>query len=202
MRIIGGEFKRRLLNSPPDASTTRPITDRVKESLFNLLRGHTEDRTVIDCFAGTGSIGLEAISRGAERCIFIEKDRDIAALLRSNIAALGVEDRCELVRADALGPAALASCPAGAHLIFFDPPYALIEDPARLPHVLEALGRFVQLLDDDGYAALRTPWPLFAPREEGLPKRELSLEVPGALGPETHDYNNMAIHLYMRRKDE
>ena len=77
MRIIAGEFKKRKLQGPPDDTTTRPIPDMVKEALFNILRGHPEDGAVLDCFAGTGSIGLEALSRGAPRCVFVERDKKI-----------------------------------------------------------------------------------------------------------------------------
>src|ERR1044071_7748596 len=104
MRIIAGEFRSRRLITPRDDSTTRPIPDRVKVSLFGLLRGHCEGATVFDGFAGTGAIGLEAVSRGAASCVFVEKDRAAAAMLRQNIDSLGASDRCELFIGDALGP--------------------------------------------------------------------------------------------------
>lgn len=206
MRIIGGQFKRRILSSPRDASTTRPIPDRVKEAAFNILRGHVEGQVVIDAFAGTGSIGLEALSRGASRAAFIEKDRAIQKLLRSNIEKLGVAEQSLLIHADALAPAAIASCPRPVHLIFFDPPYRLVESPATRRRVLDALGRFITLLDDDGFAILRTPWPLRDKPEKveseaakkGPALAPEQLRIAGAEGPETHDYNNMALHLYMR----
>lgn len=159
MRIIAGEFRRRLLLTPKDASTTRPIPDRVKESVFGLLRGHCEGANVLDAFAGTGAIGLEAISRGAARCVFVEKDRKIADLLERNIEALGCEDRAELVRADALGPATLARAPRPLTLAFFDPPFPLLLDPQGWERVKRQFSRVVDLLSDDGFALLRTPWP-------------------------------------------
>jgi 16S rRNA (guanine966-N2)-methyltransferase len=159
MRIIGGEFRSRRLSTPKDASTTRPIPDRVKESLFSLLRGHTSDATVFDAFAGTGAIGLEAISRGAARCVFVERDRGVADILRQNIESLGVEDRCDVVTGDALGPGALARCPRPANLVFFDPPYPLIQDPLGWKRVRMQFERLIDLLADDGFAVLRTPWP-------------------------------------------
>src|SRR5215475_7819068 len=103
MRIIAGEFRSRRLLTPKDDAVTRPIPDRVKESLFGLLRGHCEGAQVFDGFAGTGALGLEAISRGAGRCVFVEKDKGAAELLRRNIEALGAGDRCELILGDALG---------------------------------------------------------------------------------------------------
>jgi 16S rRNA (guanine966-N2)-methyltransferase len=200
MRIIAGEFRRRALRPPPDAKTTRPITDRVKEALFNLLRGHVEGQVVIDVFAGTGSIGLEALSRGAERVVFVERDRSILPVLRWNIETLGVEDRCSVVSADALGPSAVAQCPRPAHLVFFDPPYALMGEAGSRGLALDALARYVGLLDPEGFASLRTPWPLRdEPGGEGrsapLDPAE-HLPVEGADGPETHVYSSMAVHLY------
>jgi 16S rRNA (guanine(966)-N(2))-methyltransferase RsmD len=159
MRIIAGEFRSRKLFTPRDASVTRPIPDRVKESLFGLLRGHTEDATVFDAFAGTGAIGLEAISRGATRCVFVERDRRIAEILRKNIDALGVGERAEVVVGDALGPGALARCPRPVKLAFFDPPYPLVRDPAGWPRVRTQVERIINLLTEDGFLVLRTPWP-------------------------------------------
>lgn len=160
MRIIAGEFRRRLLETPPDDSVTRPIPDRVKESLFSILRGHFEGASVFDGFAGTGAIGLEAVSRGAARCVLVERDRDVSQMLRRNVESLGAQDRCEVVTGDCLGPGALARCPRPLHLAFLDPPYPLVQDRVGLRRVLAQLSALVGLLDDKGYAVLRTPWPL------------------------------------------
>jgi 16S rRNA (guanine966-N2)-methyltransferase len=172
MRIIAGEFRSRKLVSPPDALTTRPIPDRVKESVFGLLRGHMDGATVFDGFAGSGSFGLEAVSRGASRCVFVEKDRGSAGLLRRNIEMLGAEERCDLVTGDVLGPGALARCPRPATVIFLDPPYPLIRDVAGWKRVITQFTRLVDCLAPDGFAIIRTPWPfvqlvpLNAPQEE------------------------------------
>ncbi|HED52687.1 MAG TPA: 16S rRNA (guanine(966)-N(2))-methyltransferase RsmD [Phycisphaerales bacterium] len=205
MRIIGGELRRKKLFSPSEKSPTRPIPDLVKEALFNLLRGHVEGQTVFDGFAGSGSIGLEALSRGAERCVFIERDRDVFAVLNRNIEHLGVESRAEPVKSDALGPGALSRCPRPVHLIFFDPPYALVNDPRTWPRVARQFSRLIQNLDNEGYAMLRTPWPFrhvesTEERDGKLHSRftTVDLSIEGALGPETHDYGTTAIHLYMK----
>ncbi|MFO0832873.1 MAG: RsmD family RNA methyltransferase [Phycisphaerales bacterium] len=160
MRIIAGEFRRRLLATPADDSVTRPIPDRVKESVFGLLRGHCEGATVFDGFSGTGAIGLEAISRGAAHCVCVERDKHIGEILRKNVQTLGVEDRCEVVVGDALGPGALARAPRPLKLAFLDPPYPLVEEPIGFRRVMVQLGALVDLLSPDGYAVLRTPWPL------------------------------------------
>ena len=226
MQIISGQFRRRQLESPKDSETTRPMPSRVRESIFSILRGHTEGQNILDCFAGSGSMGLEAISRGAARCVFVERDRSIAGLIRRNIEALGVADRCDIVQGDALGAPALTRAPRPIHLIFFDPPYKLVIEPESRKRVFRQLNRLIRLLDDDGYAIFRTPWPLF----EGMPtpntdehdgpvdlldgdlnwSEDATQEIPvfdhtpvdlhldEALGPETHAYNSMAVHLYMK----
>ncbi|MCB9845915.1 MAG: RsmD family RNA methyltransferase [Phycisphaeraceae bacterium] len=171
MRIIGGEFKRRLLESPPDADTTRPMPDLVREALFNLLRGHTEDVAVVDLFAGTGSIGLEAISRGARRCVFVESNRRVGRIIERNILSLGVAERCHVLFADALGPQAIAACPRPLHLAFVDPPYAIVRDPDGWHKVKRQMSRLAALLDDDGFAVLRTPWPLLHAIATEAPER-------------------------------
>lgn len=168
MRIISGKYRRRNLFSPPETVQTRPIPDRVKESIFGILRGNIAGARVLDVFAGTGSIGLEAISRGAEHCIFVERDRRAAEILERNINALGCQDQCTIVRADALGPAPLTRINAlgGVDLIFFDPPYPLIRDNAPgggWDRVRVQFQRCVSLLSDSGFAALRTPWPFRHP---------------------------------------
>src|SRR5688572_8601744 len=99
MRIIAGEFRsRRIL--PPASDATRPITDRVKQSLFDILTPWLDAARVYDCFAGTGSMGLESLSRGAAHVTFFEADRSPAALLRKNIATLGVQRRSTVVDRD------------------------------------------------------------------------------------------------------
>src|SRR5918997_2078096 len=92
MRIIAGEFRGRKL-LPPGGDVTRPVTDRVKQSLFDILTPLLDNAIVYDCFAGTGSMGLECLSRGARRAVFFEADRSAMERLRKNIATLGVADR-------------------------------------------------------------------------------------------------------------
>jgi 16S rRNA (guanine966-N2)-methyltransferase len=123
MRIIAGEFRGRKL-LPPETEATRPITDRVKQSLFDILTPYLNGGTVYDCFAGTGSLGLESLSRGADHAMFFEMDRSAAALLRRNIAALGLEARSTVFRGDVFSN--LASINRPASLVFLDPPYRML----------------------------------------------------------------------------
>jgi len=133
MRIIAGSRKRMLLIGPKDL-TTRPITDRVKESLFAILGPTVEGAIVADLFCGTGSLGLESLSRGALHAIMVDDDIDAVKRLRKNVAKLQFEKQTTIIKADAFKSA----IPAGArndmarridqdaaiNLVFIDPPYA------------------------------------------------------------------------------
>lgn len=209
IRIISGEYKGRRIETPRDASKTRPVPDRVRTALFNMLRGHLEDgQAVLDAFAGVGSFALEAASRGA-LVVAIEKDREIAAILRRNVEMLGAQSRVQVIQHDALGASAISRAPRPLHVVFFDPPYPMIQDPTQRKRVLEQFDRFIDLLEYDGFAILRTPWPLndrvvLGENEEGLPitdKKPVALERSGAAGPETHVYGSMALHWYQKHDD-
>lgn len=125
MRIVGGEFRGRTL-ATPKSQDIRPTTDRTRESLFNIL-GHTypealDATRVIDCFAGTGAVGLEALSRGATAALFVETSVEGRGLLRTNIEALGLTGRAKIFRRDAtdLGPVGTTE---PFNFLFADPPY-------------------------------------------------------------------------------
>jgi 16S rRNA (guanine966-N2)-methyltransferase len=120
MRVVAGEFGGRRIVAP-EGRDTRPTTDRVREALFNALgsAGVLRGALVADLFAGSGAIGLEALSRGAARCTFVERDRSALAALEQNVETLGVADRCRIVRGDAL--ALVGSI--DADIVLADPPY-------------------------------------------------------------------------------
>ncbi len=126
MRIIAGSAKGRKLFSPGGARI-RPTSDRVKEALFNIvsaLLGSFADCTVLDIFAGTGNLGIEALSRGASRAVFIDSHRDSVALVKRNLELTGFLDKSRVVCRDA--PSALKALEdAGERfrLVFIDPPY-------------------------------------------------------------------------------
>lgn len=124
MRIVGGRFRRRSLSGPTGRMRVRPTTDAVREALFNALaaRHPIAGARVLDLFAGTGALALEAISRGAAHATLVDADRAALRLARQNADALGVADRCRFVRADAVGW--LGRGDGGAFdLAFADPPY-------------------------------------------------------------------------------
>ena len=100
MRIIGGRSKGRVLASPK-GQAIRPTSDRVKESLFNILQDKMGEKIVLDLFAGTGNLGIEALSRGAKKVIFVEKERQALALIQRNLIQFGLEGRSEILPRDA-----------------------------------------------------------------------------------------------------
>jgi len=126
MRIVGGKFKGHNI-APPHGSATRPTTDRVRESVFNILAHgidglEVEGARVLDLFAGTGAMGLEAVSRGARFCQFVEDSAEARGLIRKNADALGVIGLVKIWRRDATD---LGSCVPQPRfdLVFADPPY-------------------------------------------------------------------------------
>jgi 16S rRNA (guanine(966)-N(2))-methyltransferase RsmD len=123
MRIIGGELGGRRLKSIQRPGL-RPTTDRVRESMFNMLAARIDfdERSVLDLFAGTGALGIEALSRGAAMCLFVERDRRAAGVIAENVASLGLDERATVTTGDAMK--FLASTTDRYDLIFADPPYA------------------------------------------------------------------------------
>ena len=123
MRIIAGEWRGRPLIAP-EGRATRPTSDRAREGLFSMLQsrlGSFEALRVADLFAGTGALGLEALSRGAAHCLFLDSDRDAVAAITRNVQAFDAAPRAE-VRAQAVEHA--PAPPAPCDLVFLDPPYS------------------------------------------------------------------------------
>ena len=118
MRVIAGEFRSRRLKSLPGLNT-RPTPDRLRETLFNVLAPRLADCVFLDVYAGTGAVGIEALSRGARRAIFIENNRAAVEVIRENLAALGLESRAEVFT----GKAATVLERVRADIAFLDPPY-------------------------------------------------------------------------------
>jgi 16S rRNA (guanine966-N2)-methyltransferase len=145
MRIIAGQRRGHKIDGPRASADTRPTSDLVRESLFNIVRELVVDRLVIDLFAGTGALGLEALSRGAERAIFVEKDRESVALILRNIATLRYEDRAQVRLTDAFRWVRSFQPPEDRLVaVFLDPPYREIERRARalnqmITHLVEHL---------------------------------------------------------------
>ena len=128
-RIIGGDLRgRRLFHRP--GGPTRPMKDRVRETLFDLLGARVKGAVAIDLFAGTGALGFEALSRGATQAVFLERHFPTADALRRSAAGLGVADRCQVIAGDALvWPRRMPDLPrAGRWVVFVSPPWQLFVD--------------------------------------------------------------------------
>ena len=147
MRIIAGEFGGRVIDSPSER-TTRPTTDRVRESIFSSVYSRLPDLTdviVLDAFAGSGALGIEALSRGAASCTFVERDRAARAVLEKNLSTLGLKaPRVRVIAGDVFERHALVPS-ARFSLVLLDPPYA--EQAALVRDLLVALDDHGQLAD-------------------------------------------------------
>jgi 16S rRNA (guanine(966)-N(2))-methyltransferase RsmD len=132
MRVIAGEFRSRRLKSLPGLNV-RPTPDRLRESLFNVLAPVIEGCVFLDAYAGTGAVGIEALSRGARRAIFLERNRAAAAIIRENLRQLGLEARAQLQ----VGRVLEWLPRMRADIIFLDPPY---DAPREYAAALDLLG--------------------------------------------------------------
>lgn len=145
MRIVGGDWRGRSIEAPEGRDTTRPTTDRTREGIASMLLSacglDLSGVRVLDAFAGSGALGLELLSRGAEHATFVERNRKVANVVRCNIKALGADGRATLVAGDAfrLAERGISGGPFG--IVVLDPPYATpAEDVAALVENLAAAG--------------------------------------------------------------
>lgn len=166
MRIIAGQWRGRPLIAPR-GQDTRPTADRVREALFSMLAsrlGSFEGLQVADLFAGSGALGLEALSRGAAHCVFVENDRRAVDAIRSNIAALGASGEVLARNAEH------AALPAPVDLAFLDPPYGSGLAPAVLAKLAVAPGGWVSVETGRGEAVAAEGFEVDAERKYGKAK--------------------------------
>ena len=191
MRVVGGTARGRRLQAP-QGSDTRPTSDRVRESVFNMLfslsaatageEGEVEGAVVLDLFAGTGALGIEALSRGAARAVFVEKDPAAVATIRANLASTGLGP-AEVVRGDALtglgrhfagrpaghpagarmGPEAGPGAEALFDIAFCDPPYRF----GDWPRLLEGVPARLVVAESDGPVGPVEGWDVTRSRQYG-----------------------------------
>ena len=157
LRIIGGRFGGRTI-ATPDSSGTHPMGDRIRGSLFNIL-GDLSDYRVLDAFAGSGSLGLEALSRGAASSVFVEKGRVAQRVIAENITVLGVQSRAKLIKATVAGWDETCSGEM-FDLIFADPPYHDMQ--------LSTVFRLKNHLNSKGLMVLSYPGRESAPTVNGV----------------------------------
>ena len=185
MRVISGTARGRRLGEL-EGMETRPTTDRVKEALFNIVQFEIPGRKILDLFGGTGQLGIEALSRGAAHCTFVDQRSDVAALIRSNLKLTGLSAQSRVVQGDSLG--FLQTCGEQFDVIFLDPPYRA----DLLERAVEAIAAF-DILREHGImvceSALDKALPtLNAPYERGKEYRygKIKLTVYRKTGRELH----------------
>ena len=164
MRIVAGTAGGRRLAAPPGRST-RPTADRVREAIFNSLHslGAVEGETVIDLFAGSGALGIEALSRGAAHATFVDDDARALAVVRANLESTGLADRATVVRGDAVSHLRTATAEYGVALL--DPPYAFTDgDWATLLGLLRAP---IAVIESDREVAVPVPWRVLRVKRYG-----------------------------------
>lgn len=188
MRIIAGKYRRRKLLTN-EGLTTRPITDKAKEMVFQRLQSEIEGKKVADIFAGTGTIGLEALSRGAASVIFMERDHKAISLLKENIEKIGVEEPHLCWRVDVLKS---SFRPKGVDdllpldVIFFDPPYKMVKEIVPGSPLFKSLERLAseECSSENALLIFRTP-------------AKAKFELPEIWEYDrTYQIGTMEIHLY------
>ena len=157
MRVIGGEFRSRRLKSIPGAAT-RPTSDRLRETLFDILAPRIEGATFLDAYAGTGAVGIEALSRGADHAFFLERNRAALEAIRENLGSLELERRSTVVA----GPVLLTLERYRAAIVFLDPPYESEREYGEAlgilgehPPELAIVQHSIRLALSEAYGALR-----------------------------------------------
>ena len=137
MRIIAGTARGTALKTLPGTDVTRPTLARVKEGMFSAVQFLVPGARVLDAFAGSGQLGLEALSRGASSCVFLDESRAACTVVRENAAAARLAERARVLQTSA--GAYLAACPQTVHLILLDPPYRRGTVAAMLPAAARVL---------------------------------------------------------------
>jgi 16S rRNA (guanine966-N2)-methyltransferase len=202
MHIQAGRFKGRVLLGPPVGSVTRPITGLAKKSLFDTLADWMPEALVVDLYCGTGSMGLEALSRGARRVAFGEMDRPVLDRLRRNIDAIGAGDACVIWPGDVTRDLSgrLEELGEKVDLAFVDPPYADLREwdwPAAETALFAPLARH---LADDGVVVLRMPEDAARPAGAGSAGGVEVLTLAGLTCRKVKRFGNMVLAIMGREK--
>jgi len=188
MRVIGGE-KRGFKLSGESAGPVRPITDMAKEALFNILGPDVAGVSVLDLFAGTGSLGIEALSRGARRAVFVERDPEVLGHLERNIDRTGYVQEAEILRRDAYNMGGRLARLGPFDVVFVDPPYAdtdALEPGSRAARLVAGLA-VGGTLADGGWLVLRA--------RKGSPAADLDF---GLGPPDVRRYGTTLLLIYRK----
>ena len=179
MRVITGSARGMALKAPKGMDT-RPTMDQVKEGIFSAIQFEVEGRRVLDLFAGSGQMGIEALSRGAKTAVFVDMRDDACKVVRENLAKMRLEGIGKVVRSDYLSY--LHSCRETFDLIFLDPPYAEV----FLENSLKTISQ-IDILSDSGIIITERPFG-----------KELPAIVPGLVRYRDYRYGKAAVTIYRR----
>ena len=183
MRVIAGKARGIVLKTP-EGMKTRPTTDRVKEALFSIVQFELPGARVLDLFGGTGQLGIEALSRGADRAVFVDEREEACRLIRENLRRTHLEEQSRVVRRDYLD--FLNHCRDRFKLILLDPPYAEIYLENALKRILE-----IDILQDGGIIVAERPLG-----------KELPPELPGFTRSRDYKYGKILLTLYRKQEKE
>ena len=181
MRVITGTARGTNLKAP-DGLLTRPTADRVKQALFNIIQYEIAG-DVLDLFAGSGQLGIEALSRGANRAVFVDERADALAIVRENLRRTHLAEKAEVVRADYLSY--LAGCRKRFRLIFLDPPYA----EKYLENAIKRISE-IDILAEGGIIVSERP-----------AEKQFDDVFPGLMRSKDYIYGKTAVALFRREKD-
>ncbi len=181
MRVITGTARGTNLKAP-DGLLTRPTADRVKQALFNIIQYEIAG-DVLDLFAGSGQLGIEALSRGANRAVFVDERADALAIVRENLRRTHLAEKAEVVRADYLSY--LAGCRKRFRLIFLDPPYA----EKYLENAIKRISE-IDILAEGGIIISERP-----------AEKQFDGVFPGLVRSKDYIYGKTAVALFRREKD-
>ena len=177
MRVITGIARGRRLETLPGEDVTRPTTESVKEALFSMIQFELEDKRVLDLFAGSGQLGIEALSRGARHCTFVENNKQAMKIAENNVSHCNLQDNAKFVLSDAV---AFLSAKNNFDIAFLDPPYkqGIIE---------KCLPKLLPMMSDDGIVVCETS------RDENLPE-----SVSGWYADRVRNYGKTKLTIYRR----
>ncbi len=179
MRVIGGEFRSRRLKPVPGFDV-RPTSDRLRETLFNVLATRIEGAFFIDAYSGSGAVGIEAVSRGAARVVMIERNKIAIGVIRDNVKELGIARRVDVVHTKAASAIALYP----ADIVFMDPPYDLVEEYDACLEALSAKPPSLVVAEHTSRVSLKPAYGALQ-RTRVLKQGESSLSFYSPVSPET-----------------
>ncbi len=183
MRVIAGTAKGTALKTP-DGLLTRPTAERVKEAMFSIIQFDIPGARVLDLFGGTGQLGIEALSRGAKRAVFVDQREDACRLIRENLKRAKLSESGEVARADYLSY--LKNCREHFDIIFLDPPYAEVFLENSLKQITE-----IDILRYGGIIVAERPLG-----------KELSWTFPGYTRSKDYKYGKTLLAVYRKDRDE